>query len=496
MKGAYSFFTNRYEFDYHFITVGTICRANTSLITGGFSGGQTIRRSHSSLLTLQSSLNLCELLASAGTIPESPAFRAPLSRLLSRITPELLAWLFEKRFRPGPFVDNIDAKRIFPGTGQSSRVLRRRWRLLKRRVVQGPGAVYGPAGHGYEATPGGKIIPGVETTLSDLGFLYGAGRQPGRVESRWRTHGKAIVSRGATTWQKPVQPLRRLYWGGFRGRRICFWEKLVDTQAGELTQIRRLAEEVSSRTGRVVLSWHNAALGAAGGWAFEEMAARFASPVQYGQFVGMVREEAARIAKSFDFSAAMDLFDLRADRILAGKMERAVEHSRICALFVSPSKEPFPVPFGGGVQMGEGKFEWPGALSPHQLFSAEQMRAWIENARQDWPQGLILLFALANLGQRMLDSGQISSFVLPWIDKFFISSRRQADLFYLERLFRFVSTNIKQPLVLFWDDTAHSEAPSLGLALQDMGGRGLPFRGHRHIRMRSPRRADLSWRGA
>ena len=77
----------------------------------------------------------------------------------------------------------------------------------------------------------------------------------------------------------------------------------------------------------------------------------------------------------------------------------------------------------------------------------------------------------------MIDSGKISSLVLPWIDKFFISSRRRADAIYLERLFRLVSDNIKEPLILFWDDTSHRDAPSLGLALEDMAGRGLPFRG-------------------
>ena len=432
-----------------------------SLITGGFSGGRIIRRAHSSPLTLHSAQVLCELLASAGKIPESLDSRAPLVRLLSKITPDLLGWLFGKRFRPGPFVDIIDAKRIFPGTGRHTQVLRRRWRLLKRRMVQGPGSVCSFAVHDVETAFG------IDTTLSDLGFIRGAGRQPGRVESRWRAHGKAVVSRAASR-QKPVQPLSRLYWGGSRGRKIRFWEKLVATQAGELTQIRRLAEEVSSRTGRVVLSWHNASLGAAGGWAFEDSAARFASPAQYGLFVRAVREEAAQIGKSFNFSAAMELFDLRTDRIFARKIELAEEHSRICALFASPSQE--------STTTG-GKFEWPGTLSPHQLLPAERVRAWIEKARQDWPQGLILLFALTNLGQRMLDAGEISSCALPWIDKFFISSRRRADIFYLERLFQFVSANIKRPLVLFWDDTARREAPSLGLALRDLAGRGLPVRG-------------------
>jgi hypothetical protein len=111
------------------------------------------------------------------------------------------------------------------------------------------------------------------------------------------------------------------------------------------------------------------------------------------------------------------------------------------------------------------------------MLSAEQVRAWIDKAREGWTDGLILLFALANQGRRMLDSGKIDSLVLPWIDKFFISSRRRSDGIYLERLLGFVSSNMREPLILFWEDTARREAPSLGLALEDLAGRGLPVRG-------------------
>jgi len=241
-----------------------------------------------------------------------------------------------------------------------------------------------------------------------------------------------------------------------RSSSLAFWENLIRAQAGELTEIRRLATGVSSRTGRVVLSWHNASLGAAGGWAFEEVAAQFAHPANFSLFVQAVLEEAAEIRKSFDISSAQGLSDLRSERLFAPKMARAVEH--------------FQLRYGK-------KSEWPGALSPHQRVTPEQVRAWMEKARETWADGLILLFALANQGQRMIDSGNISSLVLPWIDKFFISSRRRADSIYLERLFRFVSDNIKRPLILFWDDTSHREAPSLGIALEDMAGQGLPFRG-------------------
>ena len=387
----------------------------------------------------------CELLASAGTIPRGHDARELPVSLISKIPLNLLAWLFEKRFPLRPFIHTIEVKRLFPGNGEPSRVLRNRWRLLSRRFLSS------------SRDARGLQDPGLETTVADLEFLAKARRRPGKVKAQWRTHGKAVVSRAIVLpVGAPAQPLRHLYWGGARSRSLAFWEKLVRFQAGELTEVRRFATEVSRRTGRVVLSWHNASLGAAGGWAFEDVAAQFADPANFSSFVQAVLEEAAEIRKSFDISSAGGLSDLRSERLFAPKMASAVEHFHL--------------------QYGK-KSEWPGALSPHQRLSPGQVSAWMEKARKTWTDGLILLFALANQGRRMIDSGKISFLVLPWIDKFFISSRRLADGIYLERLFRFVSDNIERPLILFWDDTAHREAPSLGIALEDMAGRGLPFRG-------------------
>ena len=387
----------------------------------------------------------CELLASAGKIPHGQDASEVLISLLSKIPPNLLVWLFEKRFPLRPFIHNIGVNRLFPGSGEPSRILKKRWRLLSKRVLSSSSAA-----ESFQD-------PGLETTVSDLEFLAKAGRRPGKVKAEWRIHGKAVVSKMTVVpVRAQAQPLRHLYWGGARSRRLAFWEKLIRAQAGELTEIRRLATGVSSWTGRVVLSWHNASLGAAGGWAFEDVAAQFANPANFSFFVHGVLEEAARIRRSFDISSAMGLSDMRSERLFAPKMARAVEH--------------FHLRYGKNS-------EWPGALSPHQRAYPEQVFTWIEKARKTWADGLVLLLALANQGQGMIDSGKISSLVLPWIDKFFISSRRRADGIYLERLFRFVSDNLKRPLILFWDDTSHREAPSLGIALEDMAGHGLPFRG-------------------
>ena len=215
----------------------------------------------------------CELLASAGKIPHGHDARELLVSLLSKIPPNLLAWLFEKRFPLRPFVYNIDAKRLFPGKGEPSKLLRKRWRLLRKRVLSSSSAA--------------RSIQdsGLEITLADLGFLTKVGRRPGKVKSEWRIHGKAVVSKEAIDPAgTAAQSLRHLYWGGARSRRLAFWEKLVRAQAAELTEIRRLATGVSSRTGRVVLSWHNASLGAAGGWAIRRRGSSVRPPGEFQSF--------------------------------------------------------------------------------------------------------------------------------------------------------------------------------------------------------------------
>lgn len=398
----------------------------------------------------------CELVASDPTHLHDPEARKFFLGLASRMDRRLLAWLFENRFPLYPFVDSLDPKRVFPGVAAPSRALRIRWRLLKKRL------------HSFDD-------PALDTTLGDLSPMVSSGGRGGRIESAWRMHGRAVTAAAAAFPSGFSPVMKHLYWGGAGSRKIAFWERLVYAQATELTQIGRLAREVSRRTGRVVLSWHNASLGAAGGWGFDDPFCRF-----YGSpesFARAVRAEAAKIRKSFDFPSAMELCDMRVERLFAPRFARAVENSSIAA-------EPFwrtftgtKSPGGEQAAAGRDKHEWPGALSPHQRIAPAQISGWIDSARKSWAEGLILLFALVSLGQRMLASGAIDSLALPWIDKFFISSRRKADIGCLAALFRFVSANIESPLILFWDDTPHRRAPSLGLALGEAVAEGMPFRG-------------------
>jgi hypothetical protein len=313
--------------------------------------------------------------------------------------------------------------------------LRKRWRLLRKRLLSDSSR---------------DLSPECEITLSDLRFISPSANSQKRVKSLWRIHGRAVCSKAVVSpFHAP--PIRQLYWEGARSRKIAFWERLIRAQAGELSEVRRFAEEVSSKSGRVVLSWHNASLGAAGGWAFKDPLALFEAPGFHEIFMQRLSKEQARIRASLDIPSAMELSEMRSERLFSIRTARAVRQ---------PDRYAFP---------------W--AMSPHQRISMEQVSEWTEKARTKWIDGLILMFALTTLGQKMIDSGEIPCMVLPWIDKFFISSLRLGDLEYIERLFRLVSETIGQPLILFWDDTTRRELPSLGLALASMSAKEMPFRG-------------------
>ncbi|MGC9195584.1 MAG: hypothetical protein ACP5IL_09035 [Syntrophobacteraceae bacterium] len=386
----------------------------------------------------------CERMASGKTFLCDSQSQEFLVRLGSKIPPELLAWLLGKRFPLLFFADKIDPKRIFP----RSMAFRKRWRHLKKLLYREAFR----AGNSQTAAKRYRCYTGAfETTFADLSPMVSAGRQTGRYKAAWRIHGRALRAKSDRLPDGVAPSLKQLYWNGAGSGKLAFWDRLVCCQAEELTQIRRLAHEVSKLTGRVVLSWHNASLGAAGGWAFEDLGAVVKGPGFCDGFTGKVLREAQRIGKSLDFAWAEDLFARRIERLFAPKP---------------------PLPF-----CGSGKHEWSGALAPHQRVTGAQRRSWIDDCRKTWGEGLSLLFALAKEAQGMLYTGKIPSFVLPWIDKFFISSRRRADVVYLAELFGFVSRYIQTPLILFWDDSTHGGAPSLGLAIEDMAAKGLPFAG-------------------
>ncbi|MCE5333676.1 MAG: hypothetical protein LLG06_03720 [Desulfobacteraceae bacterium] len=396
-------------------------------------------------------------------------------RMISRAPRGLRPWLFGKRFPIRPFLDSFSPRRLFPDSGQG-RNERRKWRIWRQRLAMSA------------ADPADGWDP-LQLTLADLRFLAESPATLGHARSAWKQARMLTASKDGAAPCRGSGPLGQVHWpeaGDFR--LASFWNGLIEAQAGELESVSRLAQEVSRRTGSVVLSWHNATLAAAGGWGFGDLAHTFCSKTVYGDFLEAVLREASTIRKSIDLQKADDLFSLRAERLLRPKMSDALDREeirlRILASGICGHGHP------GGIDTPcrlHPDLEWSGALSPHQEVFPGQLPVVSSTERKAWVDGMALLLALAREGRKAIRSGAAQSLVLPWIDKFFISSRRRADGDYLMHLFEFISEYSEEPLVLFWEDTAHFRAPSFALALDDMVKGGAPFRG---IGIFDPRGSD------
>jgi hypothetical protein len=139
--------------------------------------------------------------------------------------------------------------------------------------------------------------------------------------------------------------------------------------------------------------------------------------------------------------------------------------------------EAFLGPLWSAGSLGGLKHGWSGPASPHQQTAIEEILTSAEKMRSSWATGLQRLSVAVREGQRLLDAGSLSCFVLPWIDKFFISSKREGDWEYLPLLVKWLEGRGVRPLILFWDDTSHAGAPSLQLALARMRAGGYRCRG-------------------
>jgi hypothetical protein len=106
----------------------------------------------------------------------------------------------------------------------------------------------------------------------------------------------------------------------------------------------------------------------------------------------------------------------------------------------------------------------------------QEIVSWQEQKRNDHPTLLALLWSLLAVGTEWLEKDHLPFFILPIIDKFFASSQRDQDLEYLPLFVRLAGWMGHAPLFLFIDDTSRARQPSLQLALQHWRQR-YPFLG-------------------
>lgn len=288
-------------------------------------------------------------------------------------------------------------------------------------------------------------------------------------------------------------------WGQRSKEEIAFLEKLISYQAKELSEVFSLALEVSRRTKRVVITLHNASLGAATGWGAPsfthqvsaETAVQFSEEVQSlrRDFIAKLsyRERASPFPPGHSLrEQAKNLFLLWVKRLLRPLILKNLWTLRVSLILnglpldeweqlLGQAKE--VLQSGDQQRLTQGKGLAITFVSPtaarRQL---DQTLLWYRRNKQNHSEKLSLLWALIRTGQEWLSTRRLEHLVLPIVDKFFISSKRDQDLDYLPAFAKLIQQFDHTPLFLFIDDTSRASHPSLQLAI-DRWRENYPFLG-------------------
>lgn len=293
--------------------------------------------------------------------------------------------------------------------------------------------------------------------------------------------------------------LRIQSWGQRSKVQIAFLEKLISYQAKELSEVFRLALEVSRRTKRVVITLHNASLGAATAWGAPSFAQQIPGEAA-GHFSLRVRslrrdflaELIGREGPSPSPSGysprgkAEDLLRLWAKRLVRPRILQDLWAWRISIILNGLPLHEWEQLTGEAreiLQSGDHQrlMEGKGLAIPFVPPTAAHRRlkqtlSWYHRKKKNHPEQWSLLWALVKTGQEWLSTSRLEHLVLPVVDKFFISSKRDLDLDYLPALLNLIRRFDHAPLFLFIDDTSRGSQPSLQLAI-DRWRQSYPFLG-------------------
>jgi hypothetical protein len=404
--------------------------------------------------------------------PDDSSYRSMLERL--PLAP--LLFILQQPYSLQAFLPHLGRRLAKYFHASRSPGLKRKWRLFKSSILRR------------------KDLPGWrQPTFVDLQSLFVIRRKfPKRrvVSGGWLIRARPLLFPEAKPRQAPsFPPMTRVTWARNGNLSLSWLEALLRRQARELASIRDLAREVSRRTRRVVFSWHNASLAAAGGWAFEDLDAAFPSRKLWSEFSNAVnRGEAWRSSPGESEQTGENrLWQMREERLILPRIQQGLYEAcalrrfdsaweRVCEAAMEQVIS-FMAPALALEVVAEEKRGWHGPGSPAQRCALSHLLEWWKGEREAWSQGLARLSALAAEASRLLAAGDLECFVLPWIDKFFISSRRRADCLYLPALVRWLEDRGEAPLVLFWEDTIHATLPSFRLAMEDMRSDGALFHG-------------------
>ncbi|MEE9121934.1 MAG: hypothetical protein V3U56_11705 [Syntrophobacteria bacterium] len=287
---------------------------------------------------------------------------------------------------------------------------------------------------------------------------------------------------------QPDGDLSILSWGQRSLEEIAFLERLISYQTNELVEVFQLAKEVSQRTKRVVLTLHNASLGASSGWgvpSFVQQVPGKAAATFLDRVNSLRRDFAPSLSSPHRSSPCShvhcpqkhidNLFLLWGKRLVRPRLLQDIWTLRVslilndlpleeCGQIFSKATELLEHADHQRLTKGRGLAVTfvPPTTARRQV---HQTLLWYQKKKAGHARLLRLLWALIEVGEEWLRSERIESLVLPVIDKVFISSQRDQDLGYLPLFVQLVSRMDQAPLFLLIDDTPRAAHPSLQLAI-------------------------------
>jgi len=467
--------------------------------------GMKIRQFPTPLLEL-----LCELIAVPEKVPGDPQMGLFFLRVLKNLPKALLQTFCSRSFPLRPCLPHIPLRSFLHYPATTTLPLKRRWRHLCRRLMETPAPpswaqpTFADLGNLFKGKRPrqGPVIPSGRWLLAGRPLVQSVGQafQPAWSMAGWKaclTSKDQIepfisiqpLSETSTITTAASTPLYRSCWRRAGAATLRYFDHLVNCQAEELRSVREVSRAVSQKTGRVVLSWHNATLAASGGWAFDNLVNLFPLKPAWQSFQNSVRNRIRNmvLVHDYDPTTLAHLWELWKKRLVIPKLDHVLWENRMVATFDTSHQallEKYLEVARNILHMNEkalltaqSSFGWFSQVSPHQRSNFHEILGWVNSRRNLWEKGLLRLVAMIKEGQLLLEEGSLPHLVLPWIDKFFISSRRKEDWEYLATLVQWLERRCIKPLILLWEDTPHAQEPSLKLTLKQLRSQGYPYSG-------------------
>ncbi len=315
---------------------------------------------------------------------------------------------------------------------------------------------------------------------ADISRLLEAGRLAEAV-AQARPEWRPMILDRTDPAEPAARPGRALIWGNWDEEALAFWERVVEAWAGELKEVRRIAEQVSSKTGRAVIALFNANLAASLSWALPDPIDQAATAA--GELVAAAERIKPEIAARLEGPDGLNLAEARLKRSIRPALQKGLTdlavalrvNDRIDELdgWIDRTAKWFP-----DRPDPTASCPWPMEFRPVEAL-AEALEATLDRAEArttGWTDSLAERLSLAAAGGEMIAAGRLKGLVVAITEKFSASTLAGQDWRYLADWLALLRAVAPEAVFLLFDDTnrADSSLAAVVARLENAVGLG-PF---------------------